>query len=282
MIRTAHDHLTAVITGWGDLRDLVTTRSSRSWLPTSAATCLQAVDPAELAEILKTRAAARADVPGVVLGDRPVPLRLDVLDTITDVETALTTLADQIAAGIQRSPLAGPPVDSGERGWSEEDRARRVELARADSEDPGRWSWTRRNTAPDAARWLMARLTAEPGPYGPLSDEHRVVIARTARTAAEMMERTLGIQRTTRAMDRPCPWCTGTLLMTSGGDDLPLVRCDTGESCSAPVPMTDGRREWRGPVELAALEGALNAAARRASARDRQRQCRARGAAAVG
>ncbi|MFE6889146.1 hypothetical protein [Streptomyces sp. NPDC057694] len=62
------------------------------------------------------------------LGDRPVPVRLHIIDTMRAVEAALTACADGIA---------------------HQDRLRQAALARADLADPRRWRHTGRQ-APDS------------------------------------------------------------------------------------------------------------------------------------
>lgn len=315
-IRPPHHDLTTIITGWDDLRLLVSTSSSGSTWPPARAAYVDQLDAQDAREVAATHAqqlvttthadgrvsyacaqcdytgedrshTPRADRDPAQLGDRPVPLNLSALDTIRAIEEALLAVADQVAAVVQRPAMSHAPTTvyrpgtpdapdwTPDTGWGRSDVARRNALADQDAADPRRWTYSGTRTAPAAAAWLLARLMSDPGPFRPLPDAQRALIGKVAAGAADRMERVLGIQRTTHPMDRPCPWCAGTLTMTSGGDDLPLVRCDTGESCTAPVPLTAGRREWRGPIELAALQAALSAAGRRAWERDRKRAQRA-------
>lgn len=274
MIRTPHDHLTTIITGWNDLRALVTTRPTR----TSRIAYVKAIEAADAAEVA-ARAAAHAlarDDMRDVLGDRPVPLSLSVLDTIHAIEEALLTVADRVAEAVQRPSMSHAPYRAHEvHDWERSDVARRNLLADDDARDPRRWTYSGTRTAPAAAAWLLQRLMSEPGPFRPLPDAHRALIGKVSAGAAERMERVLGSYRTHAVMERRCPWCTGTLTMHHGGDDLEAVTCATGASCTAPVLLRDGVREWRGLVELAALEGALGAAERRLWERDRKRAQRA-------
>lgn len=280
MIRTPHDHLTTIITGWDDLRALVTTRPTRS-TRIAYVKAIEAADAEEVAARAKAHAAARDDMRDV-LGDRPVPLSLSVLDTIHAIEEALLSVADQVAAVVQRPSMSHAPYRAHEvHDWDRSDVTRRNHLADDDARDVRRWTYSGTRTAPAAAAWLLQRLMSEPGPFRPLPDAQRALIGKVAGGAAERMERVLGSYRTHAVMERRCPWCTGELTMHHGGDDLEAVTCATGQSCTAPVLLREGVREWRGLVELAALEGALGAAERRLWERDRKRAQRAGSSAAA-
>jgi hypothetical protein len=89
----------------------------------------------------------------VQLGDRPVPVRLHILDTMRAVEAALIQCADDIAHAVQRAPIAGPTarctathpyITQREADIAAADRRRRAELAQADLADPRRWRYTER------------------------------------------------------------------------------------------------------------------------------------------
>lgn len=206
------------------------------------------------------------------LAELPAPVRLHVVDACAAIEAELCELADQIAAEVQRPVITAP-----DPAWSPADRRRRSELADEDAADERRWHYTRTcRTAPRAAQWLLDRLDGAPGICAPITGGHRVRIAAAARAAAERIERTLGAERRHVPMpdDRPCPWCGGALMMHRGGTDTPVVTCETGAGCGAPVPLVDGRRTWKMPQDLLKLREALDAAARRrrrAAARRRQR-----------
>lgn len=219
------------------------------------------------------------------LGERPVPLRLHVVDACRAVEAALCSLADEIAAEVQFAPLASLPSVK-HRGYDSRreaqiaaaDRARRDRLAAADAAGRLRWSYTMGDrSAVHAAEWLLARLGDEVGPCRSLTSVQRARIAVVARLAARRIERTIGVldERYDVPMtDRPCPWCCGDLTMHRGGGLPDEVTCERGLDCSAPVPVERGRRTWSAPEQLAALQVAVDAAARRrmrAEARARQR-----------
>jgi hypothetical protein len=240
----------------------------------------------------------RPDRDAVQLGERPVPLRLHVVDACRAVEAVLCAVADEIAADVQLAPLAPmPPVKHGGYATRREaqvaaaDRARRDRLAAADAANPSRWSYVMGDrSAVHAARWLLARLDEETVHCKPITGAHRIRIADVAREAAHRIERTIGGvggggDRYSVVMDgRPCPYCGGDLTLYRGGGLDDEVVCD-GLGCEAPVGLDGGLRTWSTPAQLAALQVALDAAARRrrrAEARARQRAAaRARQGAAA-
>ncbi|MGW5132884.1 hypothetical protein [Streptomyces sp. NPDC004135] len=81
----------------------------------------------------------------IQLGDRPVPVRLHILDTMRAVEAALVQCADGIAAAAQR--------------------------------DPKHWRYTGRRTASRSVLWPLARIERAPGPYRRITgqEEQRIV-----------------------------------------------------------------------------------------------------------
>jgi hypothetical protein len=310
--RTALDNLQIVLDHWTHMRALIDT--SQSVDPSSRADYLRRLDDHdrdETAELLQhaqqlvTRIdehgrvqyeCARCDYVGegrahlprgdrdaVVLGERPVPLRLHVVDACRAVEVALCSLADQVAAEVQRDtvkplrkPIPGDPVG-----------LQLAMLAARDESDPARWRFNLgERSAPRAAEWLAARMRGDDGPCMPLRDSHRAQIALVAREAARRIERTIGgtVDRYTVAMERPCPWCAETLTFHNGGGEDDTVTC-SGPNCEAPVGLIHGRRTWSTAEQLAALQRELDAAARRrkrADARARQRSAaRARHGAAA-
>ncbi|MFD8970515.1 hypothetical protein ACFV0C_36935 [Streptomyces sp. NPDC059568] len=300
MTTTADQHLTSIITTWPHLQDLLTTRSADTWPPTSKAEYAKQLDEHDAAEVAAGRHAqqlatirhesgqlyyqcaecnhvgdghqhpVREDRADDGLGERPVPLRLHVLDTMRTVTIAVTTLADQIAAVVQRAPITS------NRPSKLDPRTMEIErLAALDARDPHRWRHNRPadNSPVAAARWLLARLREEKGPCEPLRAHHRQHIAEVAAEAARRIARVLGSDRRHDPMPRPCPWSGGVLTLHHGGDEPEQITCEHGHDCGAPVPVVDGRRTWTGP-ELVELEKALDAAdhrAKRAAAKRRQR-----------
>ncbi|MFI9600355.1 hypothetical protein ACIHCX_10820 [Streptomyces sp. NPDC052043] len=320
------DDLQIVLDHWTDMRDLIDTSTPAPWQPdTDRAAYLRALDDHDRDEVavalqhaqrLITRRdehgrvqyecmhcdyvgegrahTPRADRDALVLGERPVPLRLHVVDACRAVEVALCALADEIAAEVQLAPLApmAPAKHSGyatlrEAQIAAADRARRDELAALDAASPARWSFTSGRTAVRAAEWLLARINGDTAHCKPISSLHRARIALVAREAARRIERTIGGVGDRYAVpmdDRPCPYCGDELTLHRGGGLDDVVVC-AGPGCEAPVGLDGGRRTWSTPAQLAALQVALDAAARRrkrADARARQRAAaRARQGAAA-
>ncbi|MFI5809007.1 hypothetical protein [Streptomyces sp. NPDC051561] len=311
--RTAADDLRVVLTHWAHLRSLLDSATPDVWPPLRPGSeYLRTFDEHDAAEVAADRHAqqlvttrhpsgqlyyqcahcdqvgedglhpVRADRGPAQLAEQPAPLRLHVVDTIRAVELVLAALADEIAADVQRDVIAAP------RRASTLDPAGHelALLAARDDTDPHRWRYNLSDrSAPRAAQWLLDRLVDEPGPCLPLSDAHRERITRIAREAARRIERTIGTDRRTVELPRPCPWCEGVLLMHTGSDVDTVVSCATGlVDCGAPVRFNVDtmRREWSTPEQLAALYVALDAAearqreadrrAQRAEARRRQRE----------
>lgn len=321
--RSTADDLRVVLDHWTHMRDLIdTSQTSATWPPAMGkAEYLHDVDRTrsdleaalEHAQHLITKTdehgrpryecvhcdyagdggphTPRADRDGVGLGERPVPLRLHVVDACRAVEAALCTLADEIAAEVQLAAMQPmrPVKHAGyatvrDAQVAAADRERRDRLAAADAARPDRWSFTGGRTAVRAAEWLLARVEDEPGPFLPLRGVHRAHVAVVAAAAARRVERVLGrVDRFATLMPDPCPYCGGELTMHAGGSEDESVTC-SGEACEAPVGLDDGRRTWSTAEQLAALQREIAAAARRrkrAEARARQRAAvRARQSAA--
>lgn len=312
--RTAADDLRIVLDHWGHLRALIDTATPDTWPPTMGQSAyLHDLDAArdqadaaiEHAQHLLTRHdehgraqydcahctyvgdggphTPRPDRDALQLGERPVPLRLHVVDACRAVEAALVACADEIAAEVQPSPLAPMrPVKNGgyttarEARIAADDRDRRNALAARDASAHGRWTYTGGRTALRAAAWLLDQVDGS-SVCTPLSAEQRGRIALVARAAAARIERTIGgsaMQRAVPMADSPCLYCGGRLTLHTGGDQVDRVTCEHGHECGAPVRVIEGRRTWATPGELAALQRELAAAAKRrkrADARARQR-----------
>ncbi|MFJ4990037.1 hypothetical protein ACIP9H_40355 [Streptomyces sp. NPDC088732] len=205
---------------------------------------------------------ARPDRDPAQLGVRPVPIRLGIVDTAVAIETALVACADAIAREVQREPMPMPRprraavVRTRAERVEWEDRARRIEQARADSADPRRWHSTGRRSAVQAGEWLQDRLAGSPGPFQPLTDGHRAHIAIAARETARLLRIAIRDERTQRVLDgMPCPGCKGELMFHQGGGEPDIVSCSAGlTECSARAPWHPDtrRREWDGEglVEL--------------------------------
>ncbi|MFJ9468349.1 hypothetical protein [Streptomyces caniferus] len=288
--RSADADLRIVLDHWQHMRDLIDTATPAPWPPAMGAEYLRALDEHDVAEVALDRMSPAEFLarPGedddqdgtaserehLVLAEQPAPLRLHVVDACRTVEVALCSLADEVAADVQRAKVAPP-----RRANPNDPVGRDLALLSArDEADPQRWHYNVvGRSAPRAAAWLLARLDDKPGPCRPINEAHRDRIGRIAREAARRIERTIGIeQRRAFPMDdRPCPWCGAALTMHRGGADAPAVTCENGLECGAPVQVRDGHRTWAAPHELAALEVALDAAQRRRKRADARRRQRA-------
>lgn len=160
----------------------------------------------------------------IQLGDRPVPVRLHILDTMRVVEAALVRCADDIAAAAQRAPIARPVACKAngstyrslrEARIAHQDRQRQVQLALADQRDPRRWKYTGQRTASYAALWLLARVERVPGPCRRITEAEEARIGKVAAGAADRIERALDIAaRKKRAWASRCStrWTGFTLV----------------------------------------------------------------------
>ncbi|MFE7273018.1 hypothetical protein [Streptomyces sp. NPDC057623] len=226
-------HLRTIATHWTDLTDALATTGTTTWPPAGRMSdYLNALDQAdeELAEAARWQAAYNRQFldrdPAQIGATRP-PLRIAILDTMRNVEIALTATGDQVAAAVQRSPMSFAP-----RGWPAADRQRRDQLARADTADPRRWRYGGRHTAPHTALWLLARVEARPGPFRPLPDREYRLIANVAQEASERIERALDIADRTATLAMPCPRminvvfpCSGRIEIHGGAGAEPVAHC---------------------------------------------------------
>jgi hypothetical protein len=238
---TTTAHLRTIALRWTDLADALATTGTTTWPPAGRMTdYLRSLDEADadLAEAARMQAAYNRQFldrnPQQIGATRP-PLRIEVLDTMRTVQTALVATADQVAAAVQRSPMPGAP-----RTWPAADRHRRDKLALADSADPRRWRYGGRHTAPHTALWLLARVQDRPGPFRPLPDRERRLIANVAREACARVETVLDIAARTATIAHPCPDCGGRLTMHGGAGASPAAHCT---SCG---------RTWTGQDVIAA------------------------------
>ncbi|WP_457028088.1 hypothetical protein [Kitasatospora sp. P5_F3] len=229
---TTAQHLRHIATHWTDLRDLLTTRPADTWPPTMGLTHYA---PDEDTITLQRQAAAAewAERTALAPGIRPAPLRVSVLDTITELETELLELADQVAGSIQRPAFtirAASPLD---------EVARSVAMMSAkDANDPRRWRFnlTPHRTGRAAAGWLASRLLGAEGPFRALSDAEQQHVAAVARSIRRRFDQALG-DAPRRA---PTPWpcqCGGTfdVVAHAGAEDAAIQcdRCPTNVTMSA-------------------------------------------------
>lgn len=221
---TTATHLRTIALHWSDLREAVGAPATVAAFGVGLRGYLARLDEldAEQAEYDRHQAAHLRSLERdpIQIGERPVPVRLHILDTMRAVEAALVDCADITAADVQRSPMPYAP-----RGWPAADRARRDQLARADALDPRRWKYRGHRTAPYAALWLLARIEHARGPFTALSDAHRGRIGSVAEGAAERVERALDIAAQRRALERPCAKCGGKIDIHGGEGRIPLAHC---------------------------------------------------------
>ncbi|MGW0131920.1 hypothetical protein [Streptomyces sp. NPDC003299] len=166
----------------------------------------------------------------IQLGNRPVPVRLHVLDTMRVIEAALVQCADDIAHAAQRAPISVPAARRAdyrtlrEARIAHQDRQRQEQLALADQRDPRRWRYTGQRTAPHAALWLLARIERVPGPCRRLTDVEEQRIGNIAAGAAARLERALDIAAQRRTLDQPHD-CGGLIDVHGGEGRPPLAHC---------------------------------------------------------
>jgi hypothetical protein len=223
---TTTANLSTVILHWPDLADALGGGSAPTWPPAGRMSdYLRALDQADAEQLARERHEALAlrtlERDPSQIGERPIPIRLPVHETMRIVRAALVHCADQIAGSVQR-PVMGPlPA-----GYPKADRDRRELLVMQDRRDPRRWSWTRaRPDAPYAALWLLGRVQGSPGPFRPLSPLNQDLIASVARGCALRVESALDIGERTAPLARPCPECGGRLNLHGGAGAAPVARC---------------------------------------------------------
>lgn len=172
----------------------------------------------------------RADSSPDALGERPVPVRLHILDTMHHVEATLIACADDIARQVQRDSIPLPSARSAtyrsqrEADIAHADRTRRQQLAHADLADPRRWKYTGRRTAPYAALWLLARVERAPGPCRRLDEDQERRIGKIAENAAERVETALDIAAQRKTLEQ-LHHCGGRIDIHGGEGRAPLGHC---------------------------------------------------------
>ncbi|MGY0023727.1 hypothetical protein ACVHNB_32755 [Streptomyces sp. YJ-C3] len=225
-------HLRTIALHWTDLREAAGQPAQLGAFGLGLRGYLARLDDAEQLEYERHQAAhlrAQERDP-MQLGDRPVPVRLHILDTMRAVEAALTACADDIARQVQRAPMSMPTARlatySSQRAAdiAHQDRQRQAALAQADLADPKRWRHTGRRDAVRAALWLLARVEYRPGPCRAIDAAQARRIGKVAAGAAERVERALDIAAQTRTLAQRCP-CGGEIEMHGGEGRAPLAHC---------------------------------------------------------
>ncbi|MCD7440265.1 hypothetical protein K4B79_18800 [Streptomyces lincolnensis] len=217
---TTANHLHHVINHWTDLQTALGTSQADTWPPVMGIARLHEHLKAD-DQAVELRALERSPDQ---IGATAAPLRIAILDTMTDLDQRLVDAADILASHVQRDPtpsrvrVAGPGDDVA--------LALRTLIVK-DEHDERRWSYTdpRRRTAPYAAAWLLARHDGAPGPFEKLRPLHQDAIASVARWAAKQVDMALEMTRKTQVLERPCPHCRGVLRIEGGDGQDPAVRC---------------------------------------------------------
>lgn len=234
---TTTAHLSTVILHWPDLVEALGGTSHPTWPPAGRMSdYLRALEQrdAEQLEAERHRALALRTLERdpAQLGERPIPIRLPVHETMRIVRAALLHCADAVAETVQRTPMKPPPPRRASHARTRaerlawEDHARRVQTAQEDAADGRRWRWTGiRPDAPYTALWLLGRVQGAPGPFRPLTDAEAERIATVARGAAERVEQALDVGERTAAIALPCPECGGRLNLHGGAGASPVARC---------------------------------------------------------
>jgi hypothetical protein len=234
---TAATHLRTTALHWTDLRDALGQPAVHNGFGIGLRGHLALLTEVDadraLLEATWARNEERADSNPEALGDRPVPVRLHILDTMRHVETVLIACADDTAHAVQRDPIASPSArrtatnpyaTQRDADIAYADRQRRTQLAHADLVDPRRWRYTGRRTAPHAALWLLARIERAPGPCRRLDEDQEHRIGTVAAGAAERIEQALDIAAQRKTLEQLHD-CGGRIDVHGGEGRPPVAHC---------------------------------------------------------
>ncbi|MEU2180251.1 hypothetical protein, partial [Streptomyces thermolilacinus] len=194
---TTAQHLRTIALRWEDLRAaLAADTQTPTWPPATLRQYLTQMEHHGREDAIVLRALERD--PGQI-GERPIPIRVGVYDTMRAIEAALIETADQIAATNQ--------LNGG-------------------SEHPHRWRYQGRRTAPYAALWLLARVERRFWPGRALTEAQEQHVARVAAEGARRIEQTLDLADGRRDLTaaHPCQ-CGGTIEIYGGAGATPIARC---------------------------------------------------------
>nr|WSX48871.1 hypothetical protein OG409_07875 [Streptomyces sp. NBC_00974] len=238
MTSTTADHLARISVLWPHLSDALDQRGT-NWL-TSRADLFKVLDQADAEQVAYDRAHAayrrsRERDPQQI-GETPAPVSLRILDTAHLVETTLIHLADTLAPQITHAALTHAPLEWETRGWTPADRALRNQCADDEQADPRRWRYVGERTAEYAAAWLHARVQGEDGPFRPLTAAQLHHVDQVAAGCADRIAAALGLTTVTITDPRPCPLCSGQIIVTTGAGRTPSARC---EDCARGWTLTE-------------------------------------------
>jgi hypothetical protein len=237
MTSSTHTDLTHIADQWPVLRELLEARTPAAWPPVMGIQHMQD-DEDQLSAADQAAAVERAERTAVAPGERPAPLRVSVLDTISELEGELLALADEIASTVQR-PAFTTRIRS---AAPNDDVARSLALmGLKDQQDARRWRFnlTHRDGA-TAAAWLASRIAGEDGPFRPLSDAERARIGTVAAAVRHRLDRTLGdTEDVTHTRLSVSCGCGGTLEMLTGQGE-PRILCRHCGTHASMFALLDG------------------------------------------
>ncbi|MFF2773372.1 hypothetical protein ACFVU3_00545 [Streptomyces sp. NPDC058052] len=192
---------------WDDLTDSLGAPTSRTWYGTGIRNHLADTrDPDTTTTPTPIRQAGDKPV-----GPRPIPIRLDIHETMLAITHDMRDCADLIASRIQIAPLIANPHGL---VLSPRKAARRKDRAAHDAADPRRWPIGAALPLESALNWLTARVNALPGPFRLLADTDHHDIRASVRTALWRAEQALDRgEHTALPLARPCPHCGGQVTL---------------------------------------------------------------------
>jgi hypothetical protein len=226
---TSAADLRTIATTWADLNEALGAPATIGGFGRGLRAYMAALDETDLDAAAELRALERDPAQ---IGQRPIPIRLQVYATMRTVEAALTGCAAAVAEHVQRAPIAMPAprraavarTRADRVAW--DDHARRIRMAQQDAADPRRWKWTGTPpSAPYTALWLLARVEGKPGPFRPMQDAQHRHITAVAAEARARVERILDTGAEEAELSHPCPNCKGTIRVYGGAGTSPLANC---------------------------------------------------------
>ncbi|GAA3374683.1 hypothetical protein [Streptomyces racemochromogenes] len=233
MTTTTAQHLIRIAALWPHLDEALDQRGT-NWLA-SRSDLFAVLDQVDREEAAALRALERDPQQ---IGETPAPVSLRILDTARLVETTLVHLADTLAPQITRPAISHAPEDWAARGWTPADRALRNACADDEQADPQRWRYVGLRTAEYAAGWLYARVTGEEGPFWTLTAAQHLLVEQVAAGCAARIEQALDLATRAVPAARPCPLCSGRIVVTTGAGRTPTARCeDCARGWTLPEPI---------------------------------------------